>query len=298
MASIEGVFARQILDSRGNPTVEVEVVLDDGSLGRAAVPSGASTGVFEAVELRDGGEAYGGKAVTRAVQGVIDEMQHELLGFDADDQRLDRPGADRPGPARRTSPGWAPTPSSASAWPWPGPRPSPSGLPLFRYVGGPNAHVLPVPMMNILNGGAHADTNVDIQEFMIAPVGAATFSRGGALGRRDLPRAEGGAQAARPEHRGRRRGRLRPRPGEQPGRAGPDRGGHRQGRPDPGPGHGPGHRRGGQRVLLPTAATPSRAASQVRRRDDQRLRELAGQLPDRVAGGPAGRGGLGRLAAS
>ena len=175
MASIEGIFARQILDSRGNPTVEVEVVLDDGSLGRAAVPSGASTGVFEAVELRDGGEAYGGKAVTRAVQGVIDEIQPELLGYDADDQRLvdqelidlDRtPDKSRLGANAILGVSLAVARAAAES----------SGLPLFRYLGGPNAHVLPVPMMNILNGGAHPDNNVDIQEFMIAPVGAATFT--------------------------------------------------------------------------------------------------------------------------
>ena len=175
MASIEGIFARQILDSRGNPTVEVEVVLDDGSLGRAAVPSGASTGVFEAVELRDGGEAYGGKAVTRAVQGVIDEIQPELLGYDADDQRLvdqelidlDRtPDKSRLGANAILGVSLAVARAAAES----------ANLPLFRYLGGPNAHVLPVPMMNILNGGAHADNNVDIQEFMIAPVGAATFS--------------------------------------------------------------------------------------------------------------------------
>ena len=175
MASIEGIFARQILDSRGNPTVEVEVVLDDGSLGRAAVPSGASTGVFEAVELRDGGEAYGGKAVTRAVQGVIDEIQPELLGYDAADQRLvdqelidlDRtPDKSRLGANAILGVSLAVARAAAES----------SGLPLFRYLGGPNAHVLPVPMMNILNGGAHADNNVDIQEFMIAPVGAATFT--------------------------------------------------------------------------------------------------------------------------
>src|SRR5450755_2431240 len=175
VASIEGIFARQILDSRGNPTVEVEVVLDDGSLGRAAVPSGASTGVFEAVELRDGGDSYGGKAVTRAVQGVIDEIQPELLGYDADDQRLvdqelidlDRtPDKSRLGANAILGVSLAIARAAAES----------AGLPLFRYVGGPNAHVLPVPMMNILNGGAHADTNVDIQEFMIAPIGAATFS--------------------------------------------------------------------------------------------------------------------------
>jgi enolase len=175
VASIEAVHARQILDSRGNPTLEVEVALDDGSLGRAAAPSGASTGAFEAVELRDGGDEYGGKAVTKAVQGIIDEIQPELLGFDADDQRLvdqamidlDRtPDKSRLGANAITGVSMAVAKAAAES----------AGLPLFRYLGGPNAHLLPVPMMNILNGGAHADTNVDIQEFMIAPVGAATFS--------------------------------------------------------------------------------------------------------------------------
>ena len=175
MASIEAIHARQILDSRGNPTLEVEVALDDGTVGRAGVPSGASTGAFEAVELRDGGSEYGGKAVTRAVQGVIDEIQPELLGHEADDQRLvdqalidlDRtPGKSRLGANAIVGVSMAVARAAADS----------SGLPLFRYLGGPNAHVLPVPMMNILNGGAHADNNVDIQEFMITPIGAATFS--------------------------------------------------------------------------------------------------------------------------
>jgi enolase len=175
VASIEAVFARQILDSRGNPTVEVEVVLDDGSLGRAAVPSGASTGVFEAVELRDGDATYGGKGVTKAVQAVIDEIQPELLGYEADEQRLvdyelidlDRtPDKSRLGANAIVGVSLAVARAAAAS----------SELPLFRYLGGPNAHLLPVPMMNILNGGAHADTNVDIQEFMVAPVGASTFS--------------------------------------------------------------------------------------------------------------------------
>ena len=175
MASIEGVFARQILDSRGNPTVEVEVVLDDGTSGRAAVPSGASTGVFEAVELRDGDAAYAGKGVTKAVQAVIDEIQPELLGFEADEQRLvdfelidlDRtPDKSRLGANAIVGVSLAVARAAAAS----------CDLPLFRYLGGPNAHLLPVPMMNILNGGAHADTNVDIQEFMVAPVGASTFS--------------------------------------------------------------------------------------------------------------------------
>ena len=175
MASIEAVYARQILDSRGNPTVEVEVILDDMTLGRAAVPSGASTGAFEAVELRDGSDEYGGKAVTKAVAAVIDVIQPELLGFDADDQRLvdqamidlDRtPDKSRLGANAILGVSLATAVAAAKS----------AGLPLFRYIGGPNAHVLPVPMMNILNGGAHADNNVDIQEFMIAPVGAATFA--------------------------------------------------------------------------------------------------------------------------
>jgi enolase len=175
MASIEAIHARQILDSRGNPTVEVEVALDDGTAGRAGVPSGASTGAFEAVELRDGGDEYGGKGVLRAVQGVIDEIQPELLGYDADDQRLidqalidlDRtPDKSRLGANAIVGVSLAVARAAAES----------SGLPLFRYLGGPNAHVLPVPMMNVLNGGAHADNSVDVQEFMIVPVGAGTFA--------------------------------------------------------------------------------------------------------------------------
>jgi len=175
VASIEAVHARQILDSRGNPTVEVEVVLDDGSLGRAGVPSGASTGAFEAVELRDGGTEYGGKAVTKAVDAVTEEIQDELLGHEADDQRLvdqalidlDRtPGKSRLGANAIIGVSMAVARAAADS----------AGLQLFRYLGGPNAHVLPVPMMNILNGGAHADSNVDVQEFMIAPIGAPTFT--------------------------------------------------------------------------------------------------------------------------
>jgi enolase len=175
VASIEAVYARQILDSRGNPTIEVEVILDDATLGRAAVPSGASTGAFEAVELRDGGAEYGGKSVMKAVGAVIDEIQPELLGYDADDQRLvdqalidldSTPDKSRLGANAILGVSLAVAIAAAKS----------AGLPLFRYLGGPNAHVLPVPMMNILNGGAHADNNVDIQEFMIAPVGAATFA--------------------------------------------------------------------------------------------------------------------------
>jgi len=175
VASIEAVHARQILDSRGNPTVEVEVVLDDGSVGRAGVPSGASTGAFEAVELRDGGAEWGGKAVSKAVDAVTEEIQDELLGHEADDQRLvdqalidlDRtPSKSRLGANAIIGVSMAVARAAADS----------AGLQLFRYLGGPNAHVLPVPMMNILNGGAHADSNVDVQEFMIAPIGAPTYS--------------------------------------------------------------------------------------------------------------------------
>ncbi|GAA2370502.1 phosphopyruvate hydratase [Nonomuraea africana] len=174
MASIEAVSAREILDSRGNPTVEVEVLLDDNSTGRAAVPSGASTGAFEAVELRDGDERYGGKGVEKAVLGVTDEIADEILGIDADEQRIiDQIMIDLDGTPNKGKLGanailgvsLAVAKAAADS----------ADLPLFRYLGGPNAHVLPVPMMNILNGGAHADTNVDIQEFMIAPIGAETF---------------------------------------------------------------------------------------------------------------------------
>ncbi|MBG0826280.1 phosphopyruvate hydratase [Planomonospora sp. ID67723] len=174
MASIEGVHAREILDSRGNPTVEVDILLDDGSEGRAAVPSGASTGQFEAVELRDGDERYGGKGVEKAVLGVTDEIADEIIGFDAAEQRsIDQVMIDLDGTPNKARLGanavlgvsLAVAKAAAES----------AELPLFRYLGGPNAHVLPVPMMNILNGGAHADTNVDIQEFMIAPIGAESF---------------------------------------------------------------------------------------------------------------------------
>ncbi|VXC06520.1 phosphopyruvate hydratase [Nocardioides sp. AX2bis] len=174
MAAIEAVGAREILDSRGNPTVEVEVLLDDGVFARAAVPSGASTGAFEAVELRDGGERYLGKGVQGAVDAVIDRIGPALVGVEADDQRLvDQVMLDLDGTPNKAELGAnailgvsLATARAAS---------ESAGLPLYRYVGGANAHVLPVPMMNILNGGSHADSNVDVQEFMVAPIGAPTF---------------------------------------------------------------------------------------------------------------------------
>ncbi|WP_030897524.1 phosphopyruvate hydratase [Streptomyces sp. NRRL F-5126] len=174
--SIDVVVAREILDSRGNPTVEVEVGLDDGSTGRAAVPSGASTGAFEALELRDGDQnRYQGKGVEKAVLAVIEQIGPELVGYDATEQRLiDQAMFDLDATPDKSSLGanailgvsLAVAHAASEA----------SDLPLFRYLGGPNAHLLPVPMMNILNGGAHADSNVDIQEFMIAPIGAESFS--------------------------------------------------------------------------------------------------------------------------
>lgn len=177
MTVILGVLGRQILDSRGNPTVEVEVELASGGWGRAAVPSGASTGSFEAVELRDGGEAYGGKGVLRAVDFVNTEIADTLIGVDAIDQReVDRlmidadgtPNKGRFGANAILGASLAVARAAADAL----------QLPLYRYLGGVNAHVLPVPMMNIVNGGKHADNNVDLQEFMCVPVGAATFADG------------------------------------------------------------------------------------------------------------------------
>nr|WP_216645533.1 phosphopyruvate hydratase [Isoptericola halotolerans] len=175
VASIEAVGAREILDSRGNPTVEVEIALDDGTFARAGVPSGASTGAFEAVERRDGDSGrYLGKGVEGAVNAVIDDIAPELIGYDAEEQRLiDQTLIELDGTPNKAKLGanailgvsLAVAKAAAKS----------AGLDLFRYVGGPNAHVLPVPMMNILNGGSHADSNVDIQEFMIAPIGAESF---------------------------------------------------------------------------------------------------------------------------
>jgi enolase len=175
VAQIEAVGAREILDSRGNPTVEVEVLLEDGTVARAAVPSGASTGAFEAYELRDGDKGrYGGKGVEKAVDAVLDELGPAIEGFEASEQRLvDATLIETDGTENKSRLGansilgvsLAVAKAAADS----------ADLPLFRYVGGPNAHVLPVPMMNVINGGAHADNNVDIQEFMLLPIGASSF---------------------------------------------------------------------------------------------------------------------------
>ena len=177
MSHIEQIHARQVLDSRGNPTVEVELTLDSGAAGRAIVPSGASTGEFEAVELRDGGDAWGGKGVTTAVGNVNGELAEALRGADAADQQgLDRrmieldgtPNKGRLGANAILGVSLAAAKAAASE----------NGMTLWRYLGGEAAHVLPVPMMNVLNGGAHADNRVDFQEFMIVPVGASSFGEG------------------------------------------------------------------------------------------------------------------------
>src|SRR3989440_11417522 len=175
MSGIEHIVAREVLDSRGNPTVEVEVFLESGARGRAIVPSGASTGQFEAVELRDGDDRFGGKGVRQAVEHASEEIGEALLGIEALGQRsvdtsmIDLDGTDNKGRLGANAIlGVSLAVAKAAA--------DELELPLFRYVGGTNAHVLPVPMMNVVNGGAHADNNVDLQEFMIMPVGAASFS--------------------------------------------------------------------------------------------------------------------------
>ena len=178
MSAIAFVDAREILDSRGNPTIEVDVVLDDGTVASAAVPSGASTGAFEAYELRDGDmKRYGGKGVLKAVEAVIDVLSEAIEGLDASEQRaIDTALIEADGTENKSKLGansilgvsLAVAKAAALS----------ADLPLFRYLGGPNAHVLPVPMMNVINGGAHADTNVDVQEFMVLPIGAESYSEG------------------------------------------------------------------------------------------------------------------------
>ncbi len=177
MTEITTITGRQVLDSRGNPTVEVELGLESGAVGRAIVPSGASTGAFEAVELRDGGDAWRGKGVATAVGNVNGELSQVVLGRDVVDQRgLDQAMIDADGTPNKARLGAnallgiSLAAAHAAA--------ADHGLPLYRYLGGANAHVLPVPMMNVLNGGEHADNNVDLQEFMVMPVGAASFSEG------------------------------------------------------------------------------------------------------------------------
>ena len=190
MSFILDVHARQILDSRGNPTVEVDVMTEAGFMGRAAVPSGASTGIHEAVELRDGNaKLYGGKGVLKAVKNVNEKIAEALIGFDASEQAaIDQAMIDLDATENKSKLGanaiLAVSMAVAKA------AAEEAALPLYRYIGGTNAKTLPVPMMNIVNGGAHADNKIDFQEFMIMPVGASSFSEGIALGNRNFSRIE------------------------------------------------------------------------------------------------------------
>ena len=219
MSQIETVHARQILDSRGNPTVEVDVALRSGAQGRAAVPSGASTGEFEATELRDGGDAYMGKGVRKAVANVNGEIAQAVAGHDALDQAgLDRalieldgtPNKSRLGANAILGVSLAAARAAAAE----------EGLPLWRYLGGEAARVLPVPMMNVINGGAHADNSVDFQEFMVVPGRRLVVQRVPAHGRGDVPPPQEAPARPRPRRRRRRRGRLRAQPRVQRGGAG------------------------------------------------------------------------------
>ena len=220
MTAILDVTAREILDSRGNPTVEVDVVLEDGSMGRAAVPSGASTGAHEAVELRDGDKSrYLGKGVTKAVAAVNGEIFDALAGMEAEDQiAIDRTMIELDGTANKAKLGanailgvsLAVAKAAAES----------CGLPLYRYVGGAAARTLPVPMMNIINGGAHADNPIDFQEFMVMPVGAPTFREALRMGAEVFHTLEGGAQEGRTQHQRRRRRRFRSQSSFRRGRTG------------------------------------------------------------------------------
>ena len=208
MTAIVDIIGREILDSRGNPTVEVDVVLEDGSIGRAAVPSGASTGAHEAVELRDGDKKrYLGKGVQKAVEAVNGEIFEALSDQAVEEQvQIDQIMIDLDGTPNKSRLGanailgvsLACAKAAAESF----------DMPLYRYVGGTSARTLPVPMMNIINGGVHADNPIDFQEFMILPVGAETFRRSAALRLGNLPHAARRAEEGRPQHQCRRRGRL------------------------------------------------------------------------------------------
>ena len=296
MSEIEKVHGRQILDSRGNPTVEVDVLLKSGAAGRAAVPSGASTGEFEAVELRDGGDAWAGKGVSQAVANVNGEIAQTVAGIDAADQSaLDRAMIDLDGTSNKARLGanaiLGVSLAGAQA------AAAEVGQPLWRYLGGEAAHVLPVPMMNVLNGGAHADNKVDFQEFMVVPVGAPTFAeavRTGAevfhalkrtLHERGLATAvgdEGGFRSRPRFQRGCARGADRGDRGRRPPAR--RRRGHRS---------RPRHQRDLRRRRLRARARgalaqPARARAAVER--------PGLPLPDRLDRGRHGRGGLGWLA--
>ena len=261
MPAIEAVGAREILDSRGNPTVEVEVALDDGTLARAAVPERREhRRSTRPSSCATAATATAARASARPSTRCSTPSARSCVGFEATEQRLvDQALIDLDGTPDKGRYGanallgicLAVARAAADSL----------GLPLFRYVGGPNAHLLPVPMLNILNGGAHADTNVDVQEFMIAPIGAATFAEAPADGRGGLPRAQDRAQGPRAHHQRRRRGRLRARPAGQPRRARPHpRGDHRD-RADPRPRHRARPRRRRDASSTAPPATASRAAT-------------------------------------
>ncbi len=297
MTAIIDIVGREILDSRGNPTVEVDVVLEDGSMGRAAVPSGASTGAHEAVELRDGGPRYLGKGVQQAVEAVNGELFDAIGGMEAEEQiRIDRtmieldgtPNKKRLGANAILGVSLAVAKAAAEA----------AGLPLYRYVGGAGAHVLPVPMMNVINGGVHADNPIDFQEFMIVPLGADSFREALRWGSEVFHTLKKRLQRCRPQHQCRRRGRLCAEPQERAGRARFHRRLDRGGRLPAGRGCRDRARPGGERVLQ------GRRLCLFRRKEDARP-EGAGALPgqarrrlsDRVDRGRHGRGRLGGLEA-
>ena len=302
MSQIEQIHARQILDSRGNPTVEVEVALRSGARGLAAVPSGASTGEFEAVELRDGGEAWGGKGVGQAVANVNGEIAEALTGARAAEQgALDRTMIELDGTPNKGRLGANAIlgVSLAAAKAAAADAEQPLYLYLAELYGGGEPAVLPVPMMNVLNGGAHADNSVDFQEFMIVPAGAGSFSECMRIGIEVFHALKKTLAEARPGDRGRRRGRLRARPALQRGGAGAGpRGGRgrrlrararRLDRPRP----------GDQRDLRGRLLRARARGPHAERGGDGRL--LGGglrPLPDRLDRGRHGRGGLGRLEAA
>ena len=300
MTAIVDIIGREILDSRGNPTVEVDVVLADGSRGRAAVPSGASTGTHEAVELRDGDKKrYLGKGVRNAVEAVNGEIFDALSGMDAEAQvKIDEtmialdgtPNKGRLGANAILGVSLAVAKAAAAA----------KRLPLYRYVGGTAARLLPVPMMNIINGGVHADNPIDFQEFMIVPLGAPSFAEALRAGTGNLPHAARGAQSRRPQYQCRRRGRLRAQSAVGRGGAGPCRGGDREGRI-------PRRRRCHARARSRRRANSSSDGA-YRYEGEGKTRSVAQQvdyladlgeaLSDRVDRGRHGRGRLRRLEAA
>ena len=294
-----GMHARQILDSRGNPTVEVDVRLVGGATGRAAVPSGASTGSREALELRDGGSAYRGKGVTRAVANVNGEIADAVRGRDAVGSAGARRGADSSWTERRASHAWAPMLCWAYRWPQLAPRPRR----LASHCGDISAvmtrTLLPVPAMNVLNGGVHADNPVDFQEFMVAPVGAGSFAEALRMGAEVYQELKATLKRARAVIGRGRRGWLRAELGLERGAARAARRGDRGGRLPPRRRRCDLSRPGGERVL-PRRSLRARVRGPVvvERGDDRALGRHLGALPVAVPRGRAGRGRLGRMEAA